>query len=70
MMAVDIQSGTALRVARARELFEVPALSRTLFQADYDVAKDGERFIMIRPRGEPPRVTHVEVGIHGVGARN
>ena len=63
MMAVDIHTGPAMRAAKARELFRMPALSQSLFQPDYDVTRDGQRFIMIRPRGAPPRVTHIELGI-------
>jgi serine/threonine-protein kinase len=67
MMVVGIQRDTTLRVSKPRELFAMPALSPTLFQADYDVTRDGQRFIMIRPRGAPPHISHVEIGIRAVG---
>jgi dipeptidyl aminopeptidase/acylaminoacyl peptidase len=68
MMVADVERNLVLHISKPRALFAVPALSSTLFQADYDVARDAQRFIMIRPRGTPPRVTHVEIAVHAVGA--
>jgi Tol biopolymer transport system component len=42
MMAVDVETGAAFRVAAARMLFEKAS-------SDYDVAPDGKRFLMLKP---------------------
>jgi eukaryotic-like serine/threonine-protein kinase len=67
MMVVGVERGAPLRISKPRELFRMPALAATLRQADYDVTRDGQRFIMIRPRGAPARIQHVEIAIHAVG---
>jgi len=65
VMVVDVQSGSRLQAGTPRLLFETPA-SVPLYQADYDVSADGQRFIMIRRRGEQPAAVKFEIAINGV----
>ncbi len=52
MMVVAVHTGNGLRVDRAQELFEGNFFKPSRTTPDvhsYDVSKDGERFLMIRP---------------------
>jgi len=68
MFAVDIAPGATLQPAKPRALFETPP-SLPIFQADYDVTADGERFIMFRPRRPERAVTQLEIAIRAVSGR-
>jgi Tol biopolymer transport system component len=65
VLAVDMRSGSRLQPGSPRLLFEAP-LSVPIYQADYDVSADGQRFIMIRPRGIQQPVTRLELGLNAV----
>lgn len=67
LFAVDVTTGTRLQLSKPRLLFETRLLPTPFpFQADYDVAPDGQRFVMIRPRGEQPLVRQLELVIGAV----
>ena len=65
MMAVDIEAVAPLRAGRPHVLFDAPR-STPIFQADYDVTRDGQQFIMFRPRGDRAPVTRIDIGVHAV----
>jgi Tol biopolymer transport system component len=49
LMAVDVETSTTFRSATPRMLFE------GAYDIDYDVSRDGQRFLMIRPGGDRVR---------------
>jgi Tol biopolymer transport system component len=49
MMAVDVDTGPVFRAGVSRPLFE------GRYEADYDIAPDGSRFLMIKPGSDSPR---------------
>ncbi|MFQ5789586.1 MAG: hypothetical protein ACE5JI_03830, partial [Acidobacteriota bacterium] len=59
MMAVEIVPGDLLRVSKPRLLFEDSY--DTLGSASYDVAPDGQHFVMVEMDEEARRVTHFNV---------
>jgi serine/threonine-protein kinase len=61
VFAVQVTPGARLSVGKPQLLFETQLLQSPIFQADYDVAPDGQKFVMIRPRGEQPVVKQVEL---------
>ena len=65
MMAVDIEAVAPLRAGRPHVLFDAPR-STPIFQADYDVTRDGQQFIMFRPRGDRAPVTRIDIGVHAI----
>jgi serine/threonine-protein kinase len=54
MMAVDVETGAALRAGAARVLFEKVS-------SDYDVAPDGKRFLMLKPSATTGDLTEIHV---------
>jgi hypothetical protein len=48
MMAVDVELGPTFRATKPRVLFQ------GRYQAGYDVAPDGQRFLMVKPPAEAP----------------
>ena len=64
MMAVDIEAA-ALRAGRPHVLCDAPR-STPIFQADYDVTRDGRQFILFRPYGDRAPVTRIDIGVHAV----
>jgi serine/threonine-protein kinase len=48
MMAVDITAGPGFAAGRPKRLFERPFESSLTFWANYDVASDGQRFLMVK----------------------
>jgi Tol biopolymer transport system component len=67
MMTVDVELGAAVRASRPRMVFDAPQRG-PIFQADYDVTRDGQQFILFRPYGTPPQVTHIEIAIRATRA--
>ena len=68
MMVVVVQGQQNLRAGKPRELFEWPRL-RWPPARHYDVTPDGQRFVMVKRREEPPRnQIHVVVNWFGCGS--
>jgi hypothetical protein len=51
MMAVDVQTKSTFKAERAHFLFEAP-YARSDFWTNYDVAADGQRFVMLKEEDE------------------
>ena len=51
MMAVTISSGASLRVGKPAPLFEGRYLEGSAGRRNYDVSRDGQRFIMVKGAG-------------------
>ena len=60
MMAASVESGPTLRVGRPRQLFEGPFEASPGENADYDVAPDDQRFLMLAREQKPP-LTHLDL---------
>jgi hypothetical protein len=52
-MAAEVQAGSEFKVGKAQPLFEVRALNYPFFfETDYEVAPDGQRFLINTPGSE------------------
>jgi hypothetical protein len=54
MMAVAVDTEPTFRAERPMELFEKPFAMPGVFWAQYDVAPDGERFVMLQDAESHP----------------
>ena len=54
MMAVPMRSGAALQPGRAISLFNTRTLPPSVYRTNYDVTKDGQRFLMKTTAGDAP----------------
>jgi eukaryotic-like serine/threonine-protein kinase len=61
MMVVDINTGPPVTASRPRRLFEKPYTRSSGFWPNYDVAGDGQRFLMVKGKAEeaPPHINVV-----------
>ena len=59
MMVVGVSAGTDLTLSRPRQLFEQRYVFQNVSLANYDVAPDGERFVMIKDEAGSGRLNVV-----------
>jgi hypothetical protein len=62
MMAVDIAAGPTFAWNKPRTLFEGPYLPTPGTFANYDVSRDGQHFLMIKP-GEPALAAPTQINV-------
>jgi hypothetical protein len=54
-MAVAVETDPVFDAKKPELLFEEPTLVSSGYGSpDYDIARDGNRFVMIRPKPQPP----------------
>jgi Tol biopolymer transport system component len=61
MMAVEIDTRSTFSAGKPKSLFQGLYQPTPTFDANYDVAPDGRRFLMIKPGGEEQAPTQVNV---------
>lgn len=61
MMAVEIDTRSSFSAGKPKSLFQGQYLHAAALVANYDVAPDGRRFLMIKPGGEEQAPTQVNL---------
>jgi len=64
MMAVSLETRPAFAVSKSRLLFEAPYAHISSDIPNYDVAPDGQRFLMVRENQQKTTVTQLNVVIN------